>query len=404
MTASLLIPPVAKFWNIDGTPLAFGWVYTYAAGSLTNKATYQTYDTSGAQNTNPVHLDANGEANIWLDGNYKINVKDSDLVQLPNYPVDNVSSFTGSSNFYVTTGSANSYILTPSPSLLTYSAGDVFNVEFNVGNSGPSTINISNLGVKSLVIAPATALSSGNLITGVIYNIIYDGTNFQVLNPTTVATSIPIEITMGLSATAPSGRLVINGDSIGSASSGATWAASGYATLYAYWWNNVSDTYAPVTSGRGANAAADFAANKKLTMPDWAGYTPMGVKAATSITAAAMTAGALTVTSTGSVLSSGTTDGHAITTSEMPSHSHTVKYKTGSPNENNFASATAFGQNAASAVMDNRTSDGTNSNLISTAGSGSTHSHTLTSISGTYTGNATSVLQPSFGIYYYINY
>lgn len=69
-----------------------------------------------------------------------------------------------------------------------------------------------------------------------------------------------------------------NGRTIGSASSGATERANAdTATLYSYLWNNFSNIICPVSTGRGANAAADFAANKTITLPDKRGYIPGGL-------------------------------------------------------------------------------------------------------------------------------
>lgn len=388
MTASLLIPPVAKFWGVDGEPLAFGKVYTYDAGTLTNKITYKTFDTGGAQNTNPVILDAMGEADIWLDGNYKINLTDADDVQIPNFPVDNVSSFSASNNFFITTGTANSYLLDPSPSLLSYSAGDTFNVEFNVGNSGPSTINISNLGAKSLVIAPATALSSGNLITGVIYTIVYDGTNFQVLNPTTVATVPPIFIQMSAQPTAPAGYLPMDSSTIAK-TSGGTYNGVIYSALYTYLWTYYDDTAAPVSSGRGGSAAGDFAANKNIGIPDRRGYSPMGIKTATALTTASAVAGTLTVQSTGTN-NTGTSGATTLSIPQIPGHTHDIDAYSGSDVATNRV-----------AINVKDTPNTISAAARSTGGGGS---HTHTTPAPTFTGDSTSVLHPVFGVYYYINY
>ena len=68
-------------------------------------------------------------------------------------------------------------------------------------------------------------------------------------------------------AAARAGWIMANDGSIGSATSGAsTRANADTEALYTQLWNNISDTYAPVSTGRGANAAADFAANKTLTL------------------------------------------------------------------------------------------------------------------------------------------
>lgn len=62
-------------------PLAGGKIFTYEVNSTTLKPTYR--DASGlTPNTNPVVLDAAGEADIYLDGAYRIVVKDkNDVVQ-----------------------------------------------------------------------------------------------------------------------------------------------------------------------------------------------------------------------------------------------------------------------------------------------------------------------------------
>ena len=66
--------------------------------------------------------------------------------------------------------------------------------------------------------------------------------------------------------TARPGWLPLNNSSIGSAASAATFANLNTFPLYSLIWNSVLDAYAPVSSGRGASPAADFAANKTLTL------------------------------------------------------------------------------------------------------------------------------------------
>jgi len=61
----------------SGAPLVGGKLYTYVSGTTTNKATY-TDSTLAVANTNPVILDARGEAQVWLaaDGAYTFVLKD----------------------------------------------------------------------------------------------------------------------------------------------------------------------------------------------------------------------------------------------------------------------------------------------------------------------------------------
>jgi hypothetical protein len=59
---------------------------------------------------------------------------------------------------------------------------------------------------------------------------------------------------------------------IGNASSSATERANAdTADLFTHIWDRLSDTLAPCPGGRGGSGAADFAANKRITLPDWRG-------------------------------------------------------------------------------------------------------------------------------------
>jgi len=88
--ASLSPTPKLQFFGTDGLPLVGGKLYTYAAGTTTPLATYTDY-TGNTQNTNPVILDSNGEADVWLPNttNYKYVLKTSTDTLL--YTVDYVS-------------------------------------------------------------------------------------------------------------------------------------------------------------------------------------------------------------------------------------------------------------------------------------------------------------------------
>ena len=73
------------------------------------------------------------------------------------------------------------------------------------------------------------------------------------------------------------GAVRCNGRTIGNASSGATERANADCEdLFAFLWNNVANGQAAVSGGRGASAAADFAANKTITLPNGCGAGPVG--------------------------------------------------------------------------------------------------------------------------------
>ena len=63
--------------GLDGKPLAGGKVWTYEAGTTTPKTTYTTMQ-GNVPNPNPVILDQNGKAKIYLgDGSYRLRILDS---------------------------------------------------------------------------------------------------------------------------------------------------------------------------------------------------------------------------------------------------------------------------------------------------------------------------------------
>lgn len=63
--------------NNSGQPLAEGKVYTYSAGTTSNKAVY-TDQAATTPAANPLILDANGRAQVYANGEYKFRIDDSD--------------------------------------------------------------------------------------------------------------------------------------------------------------------------------------------------------------------------------------------------------------------------------------------------------------------------------------
>lgn len=81
-----------SFSNSAGAPLIGGKLYTYDAGTSNPRPTYQ--DAAGTTpNTNPIILDARGEAMVFWSGSYKVVLKDSSDVTI--WTVDNADSSFG---------------------------------------------------------------------------------------------------------------------------------------------------------------------------------------------------------------------------------------------------------------------------------------------------------------------
>ena len=105
--ATISPTPKLQFLDANGNPLVGGKLYTYIAGTTTPKTTYTTAAQSTA-NTNPIILDARGEANVWLLAGeaYKFVVQNA--ASVTQYTVDQITSAgtmsTQNSNFVTITG------------------------------------------------------------------------------------------------------------------------------------------------------------------------------------------------------------------------------------------------------------------------------------------------------------
>jgi len=123
--------------------------------------------------------------------------------------------------------------------------------------------------------------------------------------------SVPVgTMRMSWAASAEAGWLLMVEGTIGDASSAATIRANADCqNLFLFLWNNLSDSYAPVTGGRGATAAADWAAHKKIAFPTIPGRVPLVAGSGTGLTA--RTKG-----------DKGGAETHQLTAAEMPSHTH----------------------------------------------------------------------------------
>lgn len=134
--------------------------------------------------------------------------------------------------------------------------------------------------------------------------------------------------------TAPTGWLLSSGYTIGSATSGATARANAdTSALYNLLWASYGNAQLPIQDSvgvpgvRGASAAIDFAANKRLPLPDLRGRVIAGKDDMAGTAANRLTL--LGSGITGSV--NGSTGGNqaaTLTTAELPAHTHNTTVPT----------------------------------------------------------------------------
>lgn len=151
---------VSRFLDANGAPLAGGLVYTYAAGTNTPMASY-TDSTALVQNTNPVVLDSTGSGNIWISGNYKINLKDANGVQQPNYPVDNVADFHTIDNITATSTTSLSISTTTATRTFTTQTDKFFTI-------GLPVFIVANGSITNNMYGQVTSYIGNQLVVGIL--------------------------------------------------------------------------------------------------------------------------------------------------------------------------------------------------------------------------------------------
>jgi hypothetical protein len=135
-------------------------------------------------------------------------------------------------NQYAIGSGTNTYTATLSPAPTSYTTGMEVSILLANANSGAATLNLNSLGAKALQ-KNGAAFVGGEIAAGMTAEFRYDGTNFQLLNPSSTAVSgfsnIAV-LTSGTSWTVPTGitraKVTVIG---GGASGGVSNTNSGYA-------------------------------------------------------------------------------------------------------------------------------------------------------------------------------
>lgn len=207
--------------------------------------------------------------------------------------------------------------------------------------------------------------------------------------------------------TAPTGWVRCNGLTIGNASSSATERDNADTSdLFTFLWTNYSNSVCAVGGGRGASAAADYAANKAIALPDlrgraFFGLDDMGGSAAGRLAGATIdqttngaSGGADTVTLVEANLPAHTHTFSA-TTSADGNHGHPARYATTGDDFTNSTGGIALnGDSPANKAAHTGSLSNTNGEQIGASG---THTHTVSGTSGsTGSGTAVDKLPPCF--------
>jgi len=91
-------------------------------------------------------------------------------------------------------GTADVITLTPSPAIASYVAGQLFSFIAGGANTTNVTVNVSGLGAKAITKNGTTALVAGDIPSGFLATVRYDGTRFQLVGEKNDITTIQTQI------------------------------------------------------------------------------------------------------------------------------------------------------------------------------------------------------------------
>jgi hypothetical protein len=90
---------------------------------------------------------------------------------------------TGVTNYAADAQANDTYVITLAPVPAAYVAGMALYFKANTANTTDATLNVNALGAKAIVKGVSTALSSNDILAGMMCHVVYDGTNFVLMNP-----------------------------------------------------------------------------------------------------------------------------------------------------------------------------------------------------------------------------
>ena len=176
----------AQFFDDNGTPLVGGKLYSYAAGTTTLLTTYTT-SAGTVANTNPIILNAGGRTpnEIWQATGVllKFVLYTSTDELIGTYDgIPSINDPFGINSQLSSVAGTNVITTTANPTLTAYATGSIYSFIAANTNTGAVTLSIDNLTAKNVTKNGSVALSAGDIQSGKMMLVEYDGTTFQLIN------------------------------------------------------------------------------------------------------------------------------------------------------------------------------------------------------------------------------
>lgn len=201
--AQLIPSPKFRAVGADGLALVGGKLFTYVAGSSTPKATYADQGLA-SPNANPVILNSRGEADVWLDGNYKVVLTTAADVVV--WTVDNIRDITSSPVLAGVTLASGLVVSAPSVTWATntthsgnhaWNGTQTFNSNVTIGDTSADTLTVA----PNLVTWTNNPTHSGNHTFGgnvTVAGTLTGGYSWTAFTPTILFTVSAVGVTYSI--------------------------------------------------------------------------------------------------------------------------------------------------------------------------------------------------------------
>jgi len=84
---------------------------------------------------------------------------------------------------YAAGSGTNTIVATMAPAIAAYAAGQTFRIKMAAGaNTGATTLNLNSVGARAITKRGTTALAAGDIPANMMFEVAYDGTQFQLIN------------------------------------------------------------------------------------------------------------------------------------------------------------------------------------------------------------------------------
>jgi len=183
-----------------------------------------------------------------------------------------------SATTFITAAGTDTITGTVTPTLTAYATGQQFSFVVAATNTAAVTLNVDGVGAKAVTRTGSVALVAGDMVTGQVVIVEYDGTRFQLINGNSF-TNLKASGTLGVTgATTLSSTLGVTGlTTLGVTGAGFPGSTSGTTTLLATAVAGTTTLTLPAaTDTLVGKATTDTLTNKTLTSPVIATITNTG--------------------------------------------------------------------------------------------------------------------------------